>query len=433
MKESKQELIWGEYYTDSRTGRIVRYVPLHPGQQAIFDSESRFLFFIGGKGSGKSSFAPLWLEREIRRRPMGKYIICADTYNRLEQGVLPEWFKSMEHSDLKGEFRQTKHIYTTSTGATIYVRSLDMECSVEGIHAEAIVVDEGLYLSRTAYDILESRVHLRRGKILCCSTPYKTKRWGVEIIERFKQGDPNYFVWQGGSAVNPAVSEEEIERQRQRLPRWRFEMDYMGLFTKPSGVVYPDMDTCVVDPQPLPEGRCLAGCDFGFGGNPSACIVGILDRDNVLWCFFELYWKPLAQESSFNGFAKRLKEWHNSFYATTGRVIERIYCDSANDTYRQLRSFRLNADDNGPRLNARPAKKGHNSVAAGIDIVSSRIAENKLKLIRRATPALLFEADEYRWDVSEDDDTSNVLRGADHLCDGLRYLCSSIDRKKGLV
>ena len=191
-------LVWGEYYIDQRNGQPFRYCPLHPGQQAVMDSSARFLFFIGGKGSGKSSFAPCWLINEIRKRPLGKFIICADSYNRLEQGVLPEWFRAMQHCDLKGEWRQAKHTYHLSTGGVVYVRSLDDEESVNGIHAMAIVVDEGLLLTKSAWDILESRVHLNKGRILVTSTPYKGKRWAVEIIDRYKAGDPNYFVMARG-------------------------------------------------------------------------------------------------------------------------------------------------------------------------------------------------------------------------------------------
>lgn len=427
-------LEWGEYYQDQRTNQLIRYCPLHPGQQAIMDSSARFLFFIGGKGSGKSSFAPIWLERELRKRPLGKFIICADSYNRLEQGILPEFRRLMERSDLGGKWsehwKQNKHLYNLATGGTVFFRSLDDEESVNGIHAEAIVCDEGLLLTKSAWDILESRVHLRQGRILVTSTPYKGKRWAVEIIDRYKAGDPNYFVWQGGSVTNPAVSAEEIERQRQRLPRWKFEQDYLGLFSQPEGVIYPTLRDCLVDPEPLPEGRIYGGIDIGHGGAPSAAIAGVLDKENILWVFLELYHKPDGQESSYLSFARKLKQWHNGFYQATGRQVERWYCDSATDTWRAFRRYRLTGIDNGPGLNTKPAKKGAGSVEYGIDLVTARIQTGKLRLIRGAVLSMLGEADEYRYDVTEDDATSNVIRGADHALDALRYLVSAIDRKR---
>ena len=211
--------VWGEFYSDKTTGQVIRYCPLHSGQQQIMDHDARFLFFIGGKGSGKSSFAPIWLDREIRKKPLGSFIICSDSYNRLEQGVLPQFFRHLQYSDLKGEWKQGKHVYRLASGGQVFVRSLDDEESVNGIHAQAIVCDEGLLLTKSTWDILESRVHLAKGKILVTSTPYKGKRWGLEIIDRFRLATPIILYGKGAAFfTNPAVSPEEIERQRQRLP-----------------------------------------------------------------------------------------------------------------------------------------------------------------------------------------------------------------------
>ena len=426
--------IWGEHYQDQSTNQIFRYCPLHSGQQSVMDSSARFLFFIAGKGSGKSAFAPIWLEKEIAKRPMGKFIICSDSYNRIEQGVLPEFRKHFEYSQYGGSWNkhwnQGKHTYNLESGGIVYVRSLDDEESVNGIHASAIIVDEGLLLTKSAWDILESRVHVQSGRILVTSTPYKGRRWGVEIIERFNEGDKNYFVWQGGSTVNPAVSAEEVERQRQRLPKWKFEQDYLGLFTVPEGVIYPTIRDCICDPEPLPEGRTFGGIDIGHGGAPSSAIAGVLDKQDVLHIFLELYLKPEGQESSYLGFGKALKQWHNKFFEATGRTVERWFCDSATDTWKSLRRYRLGESDIGPSLNCRPAKKGSGSVEYGIDLLSARIQTGKLKLIKGLTPNLLSEAENYRYEVDEDNPSSNKIVGADHALDALRYLVMSLDRKK---
>ena len=428
MNDTKAQ--WGAYYKDNLTNHIVRYVPLHEGQQAIMDAvEARFLFFIVGKGGGKSTFAFLWLLKEIEKKPLGKFIICSDSYNRLEQALLPEFLTHIKQTPFAGSWNQGKHIYTLSTGGVVYVRSLDDPESVNGIHASAIVVDEGLLLSKAAWDILESRVVQQLGRILVTSTPYKGKRWGLDVIERFKTGDKNYFVYQGGSIVNPSVSKEEIERQRQNLPAWKFKQDYLGEFSQPEGTIYPTIRETVVDPYQLPEGRIFGGIDIGHGGAPSAAIVGVVDKENNLHTFFELYQRPEGQESSYLGFAKALKSWQNKFFEATGRVVDRWFCDSATDTWKSLRRYRL-PEDLGPSLNCRPAKKGSGSVEYGIDLLSARIQTGKLKLIKGTTPNLLNEAESYRYEVDEDNQGSNKIVGSDHALDALRYLVMSIDRNK---
>jgi hypothetical protein len=252
----------------------------------------------------------------------------------------------------------------------------------------------------------------------------------MEIIERATEGDKNYFVYQGGSIINPSVSAEEIDRQRQRLPKWKFEQDYLGLFTVPEGIIFPTMRDCLTDPCQLPEGRIYGGIDIGHGGAPSAAVVGVLDKDNCLWVFYEVSLKPQGQESSYLSFARKLKEWHNAFRNATGRNVEKWFADSATDTWKSLRRFRLSDQDGTPQLNCRPAKKGAGSVDYGIDLVSARISTGKLKLIKGVTPVLLTEADEYRYDVDEDNPTSHTIKGSDHCLDALRYLIMSVDRKQ---
>jgi hypothetical protein len=233
---SDEQLIWGEHYIDQRTGQPIRYCPLHPGQQAIMDNNARFLFYVSGTGAGKSCLVPIWLESEIRKKPLGHYIIAADSYNRLEQQTLLQWFKHMKYNDLAGQWNQGKHVYTLSSGGKVFFRSLDEPTSIESIHASAIAVDEALILPKAAWDIIEKRVFQQLGRVLVTSTPYKNKRWVQEIIDKAKAGDPNYYVYQAGSIINPSVDHAEVERQRQRLPKWRFDMDYLGLLSMPEGV-----------------------------------------------------------------------------------------------------------------------------------------------------------------------------------------------------
>lgn len=430
--ESNVLPVWGSFYRDSTTNEVVRYVPLHSGQQAVMDSTARFIFFICGKGSGKSTLGPIWLEREIRKYPLGSFIIASDTYNRLEQGLLPEFFKAMSHSDLKGEWKQGKHVYNLSTGGKVYVRSLDDPESINGLHCSAAVIDEGLLLSRGAWDIVESRTHVKKARVLVTSTPYRGKRWGLEIIERAKIDPKNYYVFQGGSVLNPAVSKEEIERQKKCLPKWKFDQDYLGLFSQPEGVVYPNFRACVISADKLPQdaihhGRILGGMDFGHGAAPSSAVVGILHND-ILYLIYELYQRPNGQQSSYLDFAKTLKTWHNQFYQKTGRTVERFYCDSATDTWKALKRYRLDGNDISPSLNCRPAKKGSGSVEFGIDLVTARLQLGKLKIIEGLAKDILEEADQYRYDVSEDNPNSSVLVGPCHSLDAIRYLIMSLKR-----
>ena len=62
----------------------------HVAQAKVWRSDRRFTWFIAGTQSGKTSFGPWWLEREIRRRGQGDYIAATASYDLFKLKMLPE-------------------------------------------------------------------------------------------------------------------------------------------------------------------------------------------------------------------------------------------------------------------------------------------------------------------------------------------------------
>jgi hypothetical protein len=65
-------------------------INLHPGQTRAWESKRRFVFIIAGTQSGKTSFMPVLLDREIRERGPGDYLAVTATYDLLKLKFLPE-------------------------------------------------------------------------------------------------------------------------------------------------------------------------------------------------------------------------------------------------------------------------------------------------------------------------------------------------------
>src|SRR5258706_13351880 len=66
---------------------------LHPGQTQAHDSIKRFVFIIAGTQSGKTSYLPLWLDREIKEKGTGDYLAVTATYDLLKLKFMPELLK----------------------------------------------------------------------------------------------------------------------------------------------------------------------------------------------------------------------------------------------------------------------------------------------------------------------------------------------------
>jgi hypothetical protein len=143
----------------------------HPGQVKAWDSRKRIVAIIAGGRSGKTSFAPMWLHREMQRQGPGDYNLAW-----LKQKVYDPWLAA-------------------------------------------------------------GRDH------------------------------PEIDVIRFDSTENPAFPPQEMERARRALPRWKFDMQYRGLFTRPAGLIYESFDEArhVVQRFAIPEewGERYLGIDFG--------------------------------------------------------------------------------------------------------------------------------------------------------------------------
>jgi hypothetical protein len=243
---------------------------LHPGQTKAHDSKKRFVFIIAGTQSGKTSYEPIWLDREIDEKGNGDYLAVTATYDLLKMKFLPElqnyfchlfgWQYSASERTI---WRQDKPRMFTR----IIMRSADAEGGLESASAKGALFDEcgqdGVKVS--AWEALLRRLSLSQGRVLGGTTPYNLGWLKTQIFDRWRGGDPDLQVVQFKSIMNPAFPRDEYERARRTLPTWKFEMFYNGEFSRPAGMIYEDFSQNHIVPAfdiPANWPRYL-GVDFG--------------------------------------------------------------------------------------------------------------------------------------------------------------------------
>lgn len=249
-------------------GKLV--LNLHAGQTKAWDSLRRYIFIIAGTQSGKTSFLPLWLYREIQQKGDGDYLAVTSTYDLLKMKFLPELQNHFVHlfgweysASEKTIFKQ----YKPRMFSRIICRSADAEGGLESASAKAALFDEcgqdGVKVS--AWEAILRRLSLSQGRVLAGTTPYNMGWLKTQIFDRWRGGDPDIQVIQFKSTMNPTFPIEEYERAKRTLPTWKFEMFYNGEFTRPAGMIYEDFDQRHIIPQfaiPAEWPRFL-GVDFG--------------------------------------------------------------------------------------------------------------------------------------------------------------------------
>jgi hypothetical protein len=218
---------------------------LHPGQAKAWRSDRRFVFVIAGTQSGKTSFVPIWLDREIERAGHGDYLAATATYDLFKLKFLPEmrrFFVDMMGWQEDKSDRVFWREYKPRMFDRIILRSASSEGGLESATVKAAVLDEcGQDDFRiSAWEAVQRRLSLSQGRVLGTTTPYNLGWLKTEVYDRWRRGEGDYQIVQFRSIDNPAFPRAEYDRAKATLPGWKFLMFYDGQFTRPAGMIYED-------------------------------------------------------------------------------------------------------------------------------------------------------------------------------------------------
>lgn len=177
------------------------------------------------------------------------------------------------------------------------------------------------------------------------------------------------------------------------------------------GLVYPDFDGCIVSEGPGTQPD-VGGLDFGFS-NPFAALWGHVDHDGVLWVTGMRYQRQCTILGHAEAIPRGVRYW----------------CDPAGAE--PIKELRNSDHDCVPCVHLRTrgsqgeAKK---PILHGIDLVTSRIRQGKLKVVRSACMPLIREAGMYCYDPEKR--SENPIDDNNHAMDALRYMIVGLDRGK---
>jgi len=132
----------------------------------------------------------------------------------------------------------------------------------------------------------------RNGEECICGNTLYNFGWLKQLIhDPFVRGDrDDVEIIQFESVMNPMFPQEEFERARHDLPRWKFNMQYRGLYDRPAGMIYDSFneEVCVLR-APIdipPEWPIYVGVDFG-GVNMAAIFTAENPENGALYHFRE--------------------------------------------------------------------------------------------------------------------------------------------------
>jgi len=252
----------------------------HPGQVRAWDSLERFIFIMAGTQSGKTTFGPWWLWREIKDKGPGDYLAVTANYDLFKLKMLPEILQVFTSILKIGRFwggprileicdPETHKFRATRSDDPMYARIILRSAragktkrdtgvaSLESATVNAAWLDEpGLDdFTLAAWEAILRRLSLSQGRVLGTTTLYNLGWLKTEVFERWEAHDPDYKVIQFDSIENPMFPIAEYERARRVLPAWKFDMLYRGRYARPAGMIYDvfDTKTHIVTPFTIPD------------------------------------------------------------------------------------------------------------------------------------------------------------------------------------
>ncbi len=431
--------------------RAVSEMHFHPGQLKAWYSDKRIVAIIAGARSGKTSFIPWWLSREIRRMGPGDYLIAAPSLQIIDKAAGPEVDEVLGRIMGLGAtrtgprqfilnakakeaiWRNTPFAGQASKVTRILYGHADDPESLESMTIKAACLDEPgqKKFKRDSWEAVVRRVSTDQGRILITTTPYFTGGWLEQLIfnpwRKAKGAHPDIDVFQFASNMNPAYPAEEWAKAKRDLPAWKFAMFHLGQFERPAGLIYHnfDPDLHVVPRFTVPEHwpRVL-GMDFG----------GI----NTAGIFLARELKPF--EGPVKGHCGEEQE--------TGRVIAYREYLEGNRTAKEHAEHLLRGEPRIPtacggskseqqwrdefRRAGLPIKPPPISeVEVGIDRVFGMIANGQL-IVMDHLEGLLGQLGTYSREVDDAGEPTEKIadKSSAHWCDSLRYIAAYLKHPK---
>lgn len=290
---------------------------LHPKYQPLFNSDSRYFVITGGRGSGKSFAATVFLNLLTYQQNIG-VLFTRYTMSSASMSIIPEFLEKIDLMGARDNFDVTKYdIKNKATGSFIYFSGIKTASgdqtaklkSISGINT--FVLDEAEELiDEESFDKIDYSIRSKdaKNRVLLILNPTTKEHW---IYQRFFQnrGIPDGF---NGTKDNVTyihtdyrdnvdnLSEsfvKQVESMAIRRPEKYQHQILGGWLQKAEGVVFTDWQIGQFNHE-IPT-RCF-GLDIGFSRDETCLTEVAVDKQRkIIWVKEHFYKKGLVTSNIY--------------------------------------------------------------------------------------------------------------------------------------
>lgn len=361
-------------------------------------STKRICILQGGTRSGKTYSILLGLiEFAYKNKGKGLYItIARKTFPALRGTAMRDFFEILKNENLYDErnHNRSNHLYHLY-GCVFEFISLDSQQKVRGRKRSVLFLNECNEFDMDDFIQLSLRTTY---KIIIDFNPSDEYHWLYTQLIDADRDDVDFHV--STYKDNPFLEEstiKEIERLKETDENlWR--IFGRGLRGQSTETIFPVFN--IVDDIPENAKEVALGLDFGFSADPTS-LVRVYKHDLDIYIDELIYERGLTNQD----IANRIKELN---------IERRAECFADSSEPKSIEEiFRMNV------INIKPAKKGHDSIRIGIDVMK----RHKINITKRSVNTIK-EFRNYKWIKDKNNEITNKpIDAFNHTIDAVRYVC----------
>lgn len=286
------------------------------------------------------------------------------------------------------------------------------------------IADELTLYPQSFFDMAVSRLSLPMSRMYGTTNPatpyhYLKSEW-LDNSNKRTNGD----IWSEDFTLedNPNITEDKKESFRRMFTGVFYERNIRGLWVVAEGAIYRDAlsEANYYDETTVPIGLRGTGghiekwIAIDFGTVNSLCALEIYDDGETAWVDREYYWDSRKQN----------RQKTNAEYADD--LLAMFFDPNDRRSWPGLiidpsaASFRIELINRGLFVT-----DAANDVLPGIQLVSSMLAQKRLKIHKRCEN-LKRELETYAWDEHKaEKGKEEPIKANDHAADALRYYCAT--------
>ena len=354
-----------------------------------YDAGNKVIIHRGGTGSGKTFEIMIFLFWLLGSKVKNKvFTVVSESRPHLDIGCI-RIAKLLTNNPLGSvvRFNETKAVFNFPSGNVLEFFSADRIDKALGARRHLLYGNEINSLKLEVWDELA-----RRSEIVIGDFNPMSQFWLEEWIQYYDLST----VITSNHLDNPFLPATERARIMKRalmdanFKRIHIDCEY-GIF---DGLIFTEWQQI----DEMPEGDVKYGMDFGYTNNPTT-LIACIETPEAYYFDGLIYQTGLTNRN-----IAKLFEAHG-----IKKRYDEIFADSAEP--KSIDEIRMYG------YNVKPAKKGADSVAAGI----SRLKSKKIYITKRSVDAIR-ELRNYSWQSDKDGRSTNKPIGIfNHSIDAMRY------------